>query len=179
MSVKRLTRGALFTAAALIMFMIENLFPPLLSFAPGAKLGLSNVVSLIAMIILGIPDAFIILTVRCLLGSLLTGNVFALLYSLPSGLLSLSVQTLLYLTLFPRVSLVAVSFAGAVAHNVMQTVIASFIAGVNMLAILPLMFIAACVAGTAVGLIAYFVIKFLPKSVYMKKNGSKKNEVQL
>ena len=69
MSAKRICRDALMTAAALLMFMIENLFPPLLAFAPGAKIGLSNVVTLITLILIGVPDAFIVLVARCVIGS--------------------------------------------------------------------------------------------------------------
>lgn len=166
MSVKRITRCALFTAAALLMFMIESLFPPLMAFAPGAKLGLSNAVTLIALILLGASDAFLILIARCLLGALFTANAFSVVYSLPAGLVSLVLQTVLYKLLFPKISLMSISFAGAVAHNTVQLIIASLIAGVNMLPLLPLMLAAGTAAGLIVGLIAYFTVKLLPQSVY-------------
>lgn len=166
MSAKRICRDALMTAAALLMFMIENLFPPLLSFAPGAKIGLSNVVTLITLVIIGVPDAFAVLVARCVIGSLVTGNPFAIVYSLPAGLVSLGLQTALYLTVFPRISLMAVSLSGAIAHNVVQLAVASLIAGVNMFTLLPLMLAASVIAGLAVGFIAWLTVRFLPKSAY-------------
>lgn len=167
MAIKRLTRIALFTSIALILSLVENALPPLLVFAPGAKMGLSNVVSLIALIILGYSDAFIILIARCILGAIFGGNVSALLYSLPAGLFSLSAQLLLYHFLFKHISILAISFIGAVIHNFVQIVVASLIVGVNLLAVLPLMLLASVVAGIFVGIVTFFIIKYLPSKVYL------------
>ena len=165
MNARRICKDALMTAAALIMFMIENLFPPILAFAPGAKLGLSNLVTLLTLILIGAPDAFVVLSVRCVLGGLITGNPFSIVYSLPSGLVSLALQTALYFTLVPRISVTAISLFGAVVYNTMQPMIASAIAGVNMLTLLPLMLIASCIAGVGVGVVAWLAVKFLPTDV--------------
>lgn len=162
MSAKRICKDAILTAIALVAFMVENLFPPLLFFAPGAKLGLSNAVALITLIIVGAPDAFVVIILKCTLGAVFAGNPFSLVYSLPSALASIGVQTALYLTLFPRISLMAISLTGATAFNIVQLSIASLVAGVNML---PLMLAASLVAGAAVGLIAFLTVRFLPRSV--------------
>ena len=47
---RRLTTLALLTAAALVMSLVESMLPPLLPIAPGAKLGLSNIAPLVALI---------------------------------------------------------------------------------------------------------------------------------
>lgn len=165
-STKRIVRMALFTSIALILSVIENMIPPLLSFAPGAKMGLSNVTSLVALIILGYSDAFIILIARCLLMSIFGGNVSALLYSLPAGLISLSLEILLYQFFIKRISIMSISFLGAVVHNVIQLFVASLIVESNLMAMLPLMMFASVIAGIFVGVSAYCLIKFLPKSIY-------------
>lgn len=166
MSVRRIVRLALFTAVALIMSLVESALPPLLAFAPGAKMGLSNVVTVLAFILLGYSDAYIVLVLRCVLGSVFGGNIAALMYSLPAGLISLTVQILLYRFLFPKVSLMGISFCGAVLHNVVQITVACLIASTNLFALLPLMLLASVIAGLFVGIVAYFVIRYLPKSVY-------------
>jgi heptaprenyl diphosphate synthase len=130
-------------------------------------MGLANVVSLIALIILGTTDAFIILIVRCLLASLFGGNVSALMYSVPAGIAALSVQTLLYRFAFPRASLLSISFTGAVVHNSVQLAVASIIVRVNLIAVLPLMLVASAAAGVFVGVAAWAVVKYLPKSIYL------------
>ena len=66
METRRITYLGLFTAAALVLHVVESALPPLLAFAPGAKMGLGNGVILVAGFILGVADAYFILTVRCL-----------------------------------------------------------------------------------------------------------------
>lgn len=165
MSAKRITRIALFTAVALIMFMVENAMPPLLSFAPGAKIGLGNAVILVALILLGFTDALIVLILKCLLGSLFSGNMAALMYSLPSGLGSFIVMTVLYGLVFPKISIMSISLAGAVVFNMIQLFVAGLITGVNLMGILPLMLIASVMAGVTVGIAAYLTVRYLPKSI--------------
>jgi heptaprenyl diphosphate synthase len=167
MSSKRITLIALYTAVALVLHVFENALPPLFSFAPGAKMGISNVVSLIAVFTLGGVDAFIILIVICLLGSLFGGNIFSLAYSLPAGTISLCIELVLIKKLVPRISIVTVSFIGAVIHNGVQLIVASIIVQTNLVSILPLMLFASVVAGIAVGLMAYFALKYLPERIYI------------
>ena len=174
MKSKRIAYLGLFTAAALVMHVIESSLPPLLAFAPGAKMGLSNVVSLVALFILGASDAFI---VRCLLGAVFGGNIWSLAYSLPAGIVSLTAETILIKFVFPRVSLVSVSFIGALCHNAVQLAVASVTVGVNLLPVLPLMLLASVVAGLFVGFAAYFCVKYIPSFVYilpLKPDGGRK-----
>ena len=70
---KKIAALALLTALGLIAFMLESLFPPL--FFPGAKMGLSNVFSLFALVVFGLPEALLVVTARTVLGSLFAGNV--------------------------------------------------------------------------------------------------------
>ena len=166
-SLIRITRIAVFSSLALIMFFLESLLPPLLVFAPGAKMGLSNVVILLAVIILGYLDASVVMLVKCLLGSLFT-NISSIMYSLPAGVLSLLVMILLYQFLSKRVSIMGISLAGAVTHNIVQCAVAAIINNqIGILSLLPLLLGASLIAGLFVGMVVYFVVKFLPKSVYI------------
>lgn len=169
MSAKRITYAALFTAAALVLHLVESALPPLLSFAPGAKMGLSNVVSLIAVFVLGLPEAYLILIVRCVLGALFGGNIWSLAYALPSGIISLSLQIVLIKTVFPRLSLTAISFIGALTHNAVQLCVASLTVKVNLLPVLPVMLLASVIAGLFVGLVSHYAIKSLPSKFYLQK----------
>lgn len=169
MHTKRLVRISLFTAIALILSLVENMMPPLLSFAPGAKLGLSNVVSLIALVILGYSDAYIILFARVLLGAIFGGNISSIMYSLPSGLASLTLELVLYHFCIKQLSLMSISFFGASVHNIVQLSVASLVVGTNLMATLPLMLIASIIAGLFVGICSYLTIKFLPRGVYIDK----------
>lgn len=150
------------------MFYLESLLPPLLyAIAPGSKLGLSNLVTVIAFVILGYADAFIVLLLRCFLGAVFAGGITSLLYSLPAGLLSLTIQILLFRFVFPRLSLMSISFIGAVVHNLTQLFVASLIVNQNLMIALPVYLITGIAAGLFVGLAAYYIIRYLPKKVYL------------
>ncbi len=164
---KRIARIAFLTAVALILSLVENAFPPILSFAPGVKLGLANVVCLIALIISGITDAYAILLARCLLASVFGGNISALMYSVPASLVSLTAMTLMYTLLVPKIGLVSVSVTGACVFNAVQLCVASAVVKTNLLSVLPLMLFTSIIAGAFTGLVAWCVVRYLPKNVYM------------
>lgn len=164
---RHVMRVAMFVALSLIMFMVESLLPPLLAFAPGAKIGLANVVSLCALVLLGVFQAYAVVIIRNLLVTIIVGNPSALIYSMPAGLASLTVMVVLYLFLVPKVSLMFVSLIAAIVFNVVQLFIASIVVGnFSVMIILPLTLIASLLAGIFVGLVAYYVVKHLPMSVY-------------
>lgn len=166
MQTKRITRIALFTAVALLLNLLESLLPPFLPYAPGAKIGLSNLVTLVALVLLGYTDAYLILTLRCLLGGIFGGNLAALMYSVPAGVLSLTVQILLFHFAFRFVSIAGIGFLGAVVHNATQVAVASVMVRTNLAAMLPFMLAASVAAGLAVGLAAFYLIKFLPRRLF-------------
>ena len=116
--------SAVLASLTLIFSYIEMLIP--FNFGiPGIKLGLSNLVILVALYSLGPGYAFIINMVRILLSGLLFSGMSAMLYSLAGGILSFLVMFLLMKTgLF---SPVGVSLAGGVFHNVGQLIVAALV----------------------------------------------------
>ncbi len=165
MTAKRLTRTALFGAVALIVFLVENAFPPLMSFAPGAKLGLSNAVVFLAIMMLGYTDAFAVLLIKLTLGSVFSGNVAALMYSAPAGLASFAVMALLYRFAFDRIGIPSISLFAAVVFNAVQLGIAGAISGVNLMGLLPVMLVAGVLAGFTVGLICWLTVRYIPEKI--------------
>ena len=111
-SVRALTRCAVLTALALAISVAEGLVPlSTLVPLPGLRLGLANLVTDFALCRLSGGDALGILGPRCLLGALVGGNLSALAYSLPGGLLALGTMWLLLHV--PALSLFGVCIAGA------------------------------------------------------------------
>ena len=90
---KRLAVLAMFTAIALTIFVAEAQIPPIVPI-PGVKLGLANIVTLIAMARLGRRQAGEILLVRIVLGSVFTGGVSAMLFSIAGGVFAYLVMCL-------------------------------------------------------------------------------------
>ena len=116
---KRLVQSAVLIALALALSYTERFIPlQLLIPLPGVKLGLANVVTLIALYLLGGKTAFTVLIIRCVLGSVFGGGITGLLFSLTGGLLAMSVMAAG--KKLPFLSVYGVSILGAAAHNVGQ-----------------------------------------------------------
>lgn len=170
----KITLSAILSAAAIISFLIENLFPPI--FIPGARLGLSNVFVLLAAICLGSVYGFAVLTVKCLLGSLLSGNFSAIIYSLPAGLLSLTLQILLLYGI-KNVSVIAVSVAGGTINLALQNTAFCIIAGGSeYFTYLPYLALIGALSGAFVGFTVYITIKLIPEKYLLKNDFDKENE---
>ena len=116
MKTKDLTTMAILTALAMALGWVERMIPlELLIPLPGVKLGLANTVTLFALYRLNWPSALLILTARCLLGALFSGNVTALAFSLCGGVLSLAAMAAAKRC--RGLSVWGVSVLGAAAHN--------------------------------------------------------------
>jgi len=158
-----ITKIGIFTALALIMYFIEGMFPPVLPLIPYAKIGLSNVVSFLALILLGFNGGFAVVVLKCLLGSLFAGNIFALAFSLSGGITSYLTMFLLYKYAYKHISIIGISIVGALVHNITQVIVASImIKNAFTIIILPYMLAFSLVAGVITGLTVYYLVKNLP-----------------
>ena len=146
-----LTLCAMLISLALALSYVERFIPlQMLIPLPGIKLGLANIVTLTALYLLGAKSAFIILVLRCFLGSLFGGGITGFLFSLCGGLLSMTVMTLARrLTCF---SVYGVSILGAAAHNIGQIAVAILLMrSVYIGTYLPYLLIVALFTGFATG----------------------------
>lgn len=151
MRIRRLTRNALLTGLALIIFSIEAALPAL-SPIPGIKLGLSNIITVYAMFAIGPRDALAILCARILLGAFVTGNVSALMYSAAGGALCCLSMLLLRRILSSKQIWIA-SVIGAAFHNFGQVLVAVAITRtVGLFAYLPVLMASGMIAGLFTGL---------------------------
>lgn len=154
---RRLTLNALLSAIALVIFIVELQFPSLTPI-PGIKLGLANIITLMAMFLLGPIDAIYVLVVRILLGCLLSGQVMALAYSIAGGLLSFVVMLLMRKLITTKQIFVCSVFC-AIAHNLGQILVAIAITRtVQIMYYLPILMVAGIVAGLFTGLAAQYVV---------------------
>ncbi len=159
---KRLTRAALLTALALIIFVLEAQLPPPVPI-PGIKLGLANIITLYAMFRLGPRDTLGILLVRIFLGSVFAGAVSAMLFSLAGGLFCYLFFLLLRKLVTEKQIWVCGVF-GAIFHNLGQTAAAILIYGTPAVAFyLPVLLLSAVITGAFTGLAAQAAILRLGK----------------
>ena len=164
---KKIAVMSLLTGLSLIMFIVENLLPPL--FIPGAKLGLANIFSFAALILYSPVEAFIVLIARTILGAVFAGNLSALLYSFTGGVVSMAVSSLLVYTAHPKISVMAVSVAAAVLHNITQNVVFVFLTGsALMFGYMPYLALLGIFSGAVVGGITLAVFKGVPVRVFNK-----------
>lgn len=167
MRTKKLTQLAILVAFALVIHAVEALLPlPML--VPGAKLGLANVITLLAFVIFGFGSAMYIAVVRSLLGSIFLGNFpgFGFYLSFSGAVFSTLVMAVgIELWKRGKISIVAVSIMGAVAHNTAQVALASLVIGnFNLLKLyLPLLLLLAIPAGFFTGLVVVYTQKALRK----------------
>lgn len=171
---KKIAVLAIFIALSLITFIIENQFPPL--FVPGARMGLANIFSFTALIMFSPVEAFIVVAVRTGLGAIYAGNVSALLYSFTGGVVSMAISSVLMYTVYPRVSVMAVSVLGAVAHNVTQNIVFVLLTDTSTLTLIPYFILAGILSGAIVGAVTLLLFKKIPMSVFEKTIGRKLRE---
>lgn len=163
MKLKKLTLTAILTAGALVVFVLENQLPPLTPL-PGIKPGLANIFSLFALWAVGAPQALCVLLLRVVLGSILTGQIGALAYSLTGGLAAFGVMLLLKRFL-PERQLWVVSVFGAMAHSLGQMAIALLLTQTKQLiCYLPVLLAASVAAGAFTGLAAQLVLRQLRRN---------------
>ena len=111
---RKLALYGLLTALALILSYVEGQIPAFFA-VPGMKLGLTNIVVLLALYCMGAKSALAVNFVRIVLVSILFGNGVSFWYSLAGGLLSGAVM--IALKKCGRFSVLAVSISGGIAHN--------------------------------------------------------------
>lgn len=158
---KKIAFCAVMIALALALSYAERFIPlQLVIPMPGIKLGLANVVTLVALYRLKGRYALAILVPRCILGALFGGGITGLLFSLTGGLLALLVMTLAKKA--PIFSVYGVSVLGAAAHNMGQIFAAMvLLRSVYVAAYLPWLLIAAVVTGILTGAAGHGILKAL------------------
>ena len=147
-------------ALALICSYVEVLIPFSIGI-PGIKLGLANIVTLLALCLLPSRYALLILIPRCVLGAVFGGGVTGLAFSLCGGLLALGCMTLGQKR--NQLSVYGISILGAAAHNVGQILAAmALLKSVYIGAYLPYLLLAGIVMGLLTGSICAGVLRVLP-----------------
>lgn len=156
---KKIAYISLLTALALICSYIETLIP--INFGiPGIKIGLANIVSIVAIYLFEYYVGFIIVIIRVLIAGFLFGNMYGILYSMAGGIISIIVMVLLRkLNLF---SILGVSIAGGVTHNLAQLLVAVLVVNQIRLSFYgPVLILSGVIMGGIIGVLGKSVIKVL------------------
>lgn len=148
-------------ALAMVLSFLESMLPAFVA-VPGVKLGLTNLVVMVALYRMHPSDALIINIIRIILVGLTFGNAFSIAYSIAGGVLSFLVMYILYRS--DRFSAMGVGAAGGVAHNIGQIIVAMIVMRTTGVAYyLLVLIISGLIAGVVIGMVSGMVVKRLPQ----------------
>lgn len=163
-NIKKMIFISLLVSMGLALGILESMIP-LPFVAPGAKLGLSNIVILVTLTIFGFEEALSVGVLKSLMLSLVTGNVSSLFYSLSGSILSCVFMYISYLYFSHIFSLIGVSILGAMGHNLGQVLVASLILNnFRIFYYYPVLLLTSIFTGYFVGLSSNYI------SIHLKEN---------
>ena len=145
--IRQITIMGMLVALAMVLGFVETLIPINLGI-PGMKLGLANIVVVIALFLFDIKTAVVVSILRIILIAMTFGNMSMMFYSIAGASLSL-------LSMIASFSLISVSIVGGIMHNVGQIICAAFVVRTNgVFTYLPVLMIAGLVSGALIGIVA-------------------------
>ena len=153
----RVAYFGVFTALALMLSYIETMIP--IQFGvPGIKLGFANIMIVIMLYKSSAKEALLLSIVRIMLSGFLFGNLSSILYSIAGGVLSLGIMTLLKKQ--GGFSVIGVSVAGGVSHNVGQLIVAMLVVETYQVGYyFPVLLVAGVLTGLGIGVVSQEVLK--------------------
>ncbi len=159
MKTKKIAYLGLLIALAFVFSYIEFLIPVNIG-VPGAKLGLANLVVIVALYTLGEKDAFLLSMVRIVLVGFTFANMASMMYSLAGGAFSYLAMVIARKT--KLLSMTGVSVLGGVFHNVGQVTVAILVLETaSLVSYLPVLLIAGTASGVVIGMLGAMVTKRL------------------
>ncbi len=166
--VKNVALFGMMVALAFTFSYLESLIP--INFGiPGVKLGLANLVVVVALYTMKPRDALAIAVLRILLAGMTFGNMYSLAYSLCGGLLSFVVMWLAKKT---KLSIIGVSMLGGISHNIGQIIVASIVMkNIRIAYYLPALLVAGLITGLLMGVVSKLIVSRVDKI----KNSNKKS----
>lgn len=165
MRAKRITLIAILVAIALVVSLLESYIPiPI----PGVKIGISNIVLINGILLLGFRDSILIALLKSLLLVIILSSPTSFFYSFFGGVVSVTVMYLVNRYLDKIFSLVGVSVIGSNFHILSQIVVASVFLNTRVVFLyFPILGLVGVFTGILVGLISIRVYGIL-RGVYGK-----------
>lgn len=153
---KKIAWMAMLLALAFVLSFLERM----LSFeipVPGVKLGIANLAVLMGLYTMGTKSAFVISLVRILLDGMTFGNAYRMMYSMAGGLLSFAIMCIGKKWNW---SIMSVSMAGGLCHNIGQIIIAIIILKTSeLITYLPVLVLAGIGTGAVNGMLCGMIVK--------------------
>lgn len=159
MKSKNVATYGMLVALAFILSYIENVFPIPLPI-PGIKIGLANLVVLVALYTMGVKQAFLLSLLRIVLVGFSFGSLSTMLFSFAGGILSWGLMV--GAKRCKQFSMTGVSIVGGIGHNIGQILVAMWVVDTSaVIYYLPILMVSGVVAGLAVGILGGLVVSKL------------------
>ena len=159
MKAKKIALYGLLVTLAFILSYIESLFPLTLSI-PGIKMGLANLVVIVALYKMGVKEAFSLSILRIILVGFTFGSPSTMMFSMAGGILSW-----LMMVLFKKsklFSMTGVSIIGGIAHNIGQIIVSIYVVdNIKIIYYLPFLLVSGVITGALIGILAAMIMKRL------------------
>ena len=154
--IRQITTMGMLVALAMVLGFVETLIPINLGI-PGMKLGLANIVVVIALFLFDVKTAVVVSILRIILIAMTFGNMSMMFYSIAGA--SLSLLSMVTVSKIKSFSLISVSIIGGIMHNVGQIICAAVVVRTNgVFTYLPVLIIAGLVSGALIGIVAGLIL---------------------
>ena len=155
---------SLLVSVGLALSVLESAIPLPISM-PGARLGLSNMVVLVTLIVFGFKDGVKVGMLKSTVLMLVTGSIPSFIYSISGAILSCIMMFLFYRYLSGIFSLIGVSIIGAASHNFAQVSVAVLmLSNPRIYSYLPFLLVVSLFTGYFVGMSSIYIVDNLKKN---------------
>lgn len=159
---------AIFAAVAVVLSIVESMIPvPYL--VPGAKLGLANIMVLTCLYFLNGKDTFMLIVLKTILTAFIFGTFSSFMFSFFGAIASFIVMLVMMRLGRNAFSLLGVSIAGGIAHNLGQLTAAMIVLKSAIIyTYLPMLLVTGIVTGIFVGIAVKYLISSLSNLSFFK-----------
>ena len=131
----------------------------------GMKVGLSNIAIVMATILFGVKDGFIIGLLKVLILSVIFGNFLYFVISILAFLISFFSMSVVYYLLnsfCEKYKILIMSAIGGMTHNIVQVIVVFIYLKNNILLnLIPSFSVVGLLLGTMIGIIVNFILKII------------------
>lgn len=155
---------SLLVSVGLALSVLESSIPLPIAI-PGARLGLSNMVVLVTLIVFGFKEGIKVAMLKSTVLMLVTGSVSSFIYSISGAILSCLAMYLFYKLFSNIFSLIGISIIGAATHNFAQVSVAALmLSNLRIYSYLPLLLLISLFTGYFVGLSSIYIVGNLKRN---------------
>ena len=163
--------GLLFALAMAFSYLESMLVIP--GLLPGMRLGLSNLVTMYGLFVLGKRAGYTMAVMKAVFVVLTRGFVAGML-SLSGGIFSVTAIVLVDFLSKHSLHYITLSVIGAIFHNIGQLILARYLTSVFLYYYIPVLLVTGLVVGIITGKLFVWIIPYIPKRYRTQLRGHRK-----